>query len=154
MKVRIEIDETLLEEEVIIKCQKIDSKVEELSSFIADITKNKTKIIFYKDDKEYYLSLDIILFFDTDGNTIYAHTIDNTYRVKYRLYELEKILPNNFLRISKSSIVNINQVFSINYNFASSSLIEFYKSHKQVYASRAYAKQLRDRLGERRKYEN
>ncbi|WP_332525109.1 LytTR family DNA-binding domain-containing protein [Terrisporobacter sp.] len=44
---------------------------------------------------EYYISLSDILFFETEENTMSAHTIDNVYQVKYKLYELEEILPKN-----------------------------------------------------------
>jgi len=43
---------------------------------------------------------------------------------------------------------------TINRNLASASLIQFYKSHKQVYVSRRYYKNLSERLTERSYYEN
>jgi len=69
------------------------------------------------------------------------------------LYELEEMLPNNFVRVSKSTILNVNQIYSINRNLTSSSLVQFYKSYKQVYVSRNYNKILKQRLEERRNYE-
>jgi len=151
MKVKIDIDESLSEEEVIIRCQSINETVNKIQKRILDITKCTPLIIFYKDNKEYYLEINDILFFEVLDNNIYAHTKDASYQVKYRLYELENMLPNNFGRISKSTIININHILSISSSFGSSSLIEFHKSHKQVYLSRRYNKLLRYRLEERRK---
>ena len=69
----------------------------------------------------------------------------------YKLYQLEELLPNAFLRISKSAIVNLNQVYSITRNLTASSLVEFMHSHKRVYVSRNYYKMLVERLAEKRK---
>ena len=96
------------------------------------------------------MPVDNILFFETSENRISAHTNNETYYVKYRLYELEEKLPKNFLRISKSTIVNINQIFGITHTITSPNIIQFYNSHKQVYVSRFYFKNLKSRLEERR----
>ncbi len=154
MKVYIEYDSNLVEEEIIIRCQNIDDKIKKIQSLISEIDKNIPEITFYNNDKEYYLSLNKILFFETSDNNVNVHTKDNIYKVKYKLYELEEILPKNFTRISKSSIINIKNIYSINHNITSSSLIQFYNSHKQVYVSRFYYKDLKQRLSERRNYEN
>lgn len=110
--------------------------------------------IFYKNDIKYYLNLNDILFFETSENSVEAHTEKEVYKIKYRLYELEEILLNNFVRVSKSTILNVNQIYSINRNLTSSSLVQFYKSYKQVYVSRNYNKILKQRLEERRNYES
>ena len=112
------------------------------------------KLIFYKNDTEYYLNINDILFFETSENSVEAHTEKEVYKIKYRLYELEEMLPNNFVRVSKSTILNVNQIYSINRNLTSSSLVQFYKSYKQVYVSRNYNKILKQRLEERRNYES
>lgn len=153
MKVRIELDNSIEENEVIIKCKQLDEIVQKIQKSISDIT-SFPKLTFYKDDIEYYLPLNKILFFETSENNIQAHTINEVYKIKYRLYELEEILPVNFVRVSKSTILNVNHVYSIDRNITSSSIIEFYKSYKQVYVSRNYYKVLKQRLNERRSYED
>ena len=61
-----------------------------------------------------------------------------------KLYELEEILPRKFVRISKSSIVNSDKIYSIQKNLTASSLIEFKNTHKQIYVSRSYYKLLKN----------
>ena len=51
---------------------------------------------FYKGTGEYYLDLSEILFFETEGSKIYAHTQKEAYEVRLKLYELESILPRYF----------------------------------------------------------
>lgn len=151
MKITIEVDEQLVENEIIIKCNKVDKIIQKIQQSVSDITANSENFIFYKDDSEYYISLNKILFFESSDNKINAHTIDDIYQIKYKLYELEEILPKNFIRISKSTIVNIDHIYSITRNVTSSSLIQFNKSYKQVYISRSYYKGLKQRLAERGK---
>jgi len=151
MKVRIDIDESLTEEEIIIRCPSINDNINDIQKRLLDITKSAPNIIFYKDNKEYYLDIADILFYEILDNSCYAHTNDEVFLAKYRLYELEEMLPLNFIRISKSTIVNTKHILSISSSFGTSTLIEFNKSHKQVYVSRRYIRTLKERLEERRK---
>ena len=55
------------------------------------------------------------------------------------------------MRISKSTIVNLDHIYSITRNLAASSAVAFYGTPKKVYVSRSYYKMLIERLGERRR---
>lgn len=149
MKTRIIIDEDN-EEEIIIKCKKMTKAIESLQEIIKNSITENNQIVFYKDNIEYYFDLENILFFETNGNIVNAHTLNDMFEVKYKLYELENILPGFFTRISKSTIVNINKIYSINKNITSSSVIEFHHSYKQVYVSRMYYKPLKEKMKGRR----
>lgn len=108
------------------------------------------EIRLYRGNTEYYLTLDEILFFETDSDGINAHTRDNIYQTKYKLYELEELLPGSFMRISKSAIVNTSHIYSISRNLTASSVVAFADTHKQVYVSRYYYKPLINKLEEKR----
>ena len=150
MKIKVEIDEELTEEEIIIRCSQYDEKIQKMESMIGDVTLRTQKIILHKENMQYYIPLEKILFFETGQNMISVHTADDVFYTNYKLYELEGILPGNFVRISKSAIVNVNPIFAINRNITSSSAIEFYHSHKQVFVSRNYYKVLKEKLDEKR----
>lgn len=152
MKVRIEVDHSLIEDEVIIRCRNLNQEIQKIERSIHDVS-IAPRIRFYQKEIEYYIPLDEILFFETDGSMMMAHTIHDVYQVKHRLYELEELLPSYFLRVAKSTILNIHHIYSINKNITASSIVEFNKSHKQVYVSRMYYKILEQRLEERRNYE-
>ena len=151
MVIRIEVDEKIEENEVIIKCKSLSDEVLEFQKLLTDLLPRRKQIIFYKGETEYYLSLDEILFFETEENVISAHTIENVYQVKYKLYELEELLPIHFMRVSKSTILNIDRIYSITRNISASSAVEFQKTHKQVYVSRYYYNSLKSKLKEKRK---
>ncbi len=149
MKIRIETVEGLSEDEVIIRCGRVDDTIKRIHDYIKQQSLLQTGFTFYKQNQEYYFPLEEVLFFETDDERVYAHTADDAYQIKYRLYELEQLLPRCFVRASKSTIVNSRQVYSIDRNLTSSSLLKFINSHKQVYVSRHYYKQLKQRLNER-----
>lgn len=150
MKIKIDVDENLKEDEIILKCKKFDSRFIEIQRVLENIIKNENNIVFYKGEVEYYFSLENIIFFETEKNIINAHTKDEIYTVKYKLYELENILPFQFVRVSKSTILNINYIYSISHNLTSASLVQFKNTYKQVYVSRHYYKILKLKLSERR----
>lgn len=149
MKIRIELIDGLIEDEVLIRCGCVDDRIQKLHRTILEQTSSDLKMTFFKQNQEFYFPLDDVLFFETEGEHLYAHTANDNYRIKYRLYELEKILSRHFVRASKSTIVNMTQVYSITRNLTASSLMQFKGSHKHVYVSRHYFKELRHRLNER-----
>ena len=146
MKVVIEISGHLDEDEVIIRCKEITPQIQAIQKAIAAQPESSPKLVFYSGNEEYYFTLKSIYFFETSADKVYAHTADSVYLVKLRLYELEKSLPLDFIRISKSTILNVRHILSIDRNITAASRIQFHKSHKQVYASRFYYKALRQRM--------
>lgn len=145
MRIRIETDNRLDDTEIIIKCKEITPEIEHLHKIVLNVSKTVT-IVVYKDNNEFYLNLNQILFFEIEGLKVLAHTKDDFFTISKRLYELEALLPLQFVRISKSTIVNVNHIYSIERNITASSLILLNNSHKQVYASRSYYKDLKKRL--------
>lgn len=150
MKIRIEIDENAEEEEVVIHCRGITEQVAAVQRAVSDVVHASERLPFYKGNTEYYLPLDTILFFETDGGGVNAHTKDEIYQTKYKLYELEEILPGFFTRVSKSTILNTHHIYSINRSLTASSVVAFLGTHKQVYVSRYYYKPLISKLEEKR----
>ncbi len=108
-------------------------------------------IIYYRQGKEYFFSTDKILFFEADDRATYAHTRNHIYRVKRRLYVLEAVLPQNFIRVSRSGIVNVNHVLSFATTVGTTGTVEFADTDKRLHVSRQYIKSLRSALRNRSK---
>ena len=150
MKIKMEIDENLTEEEIVIRGSALTEEMAAVQRAVADVLVRKQTLTFYKNETEYYIPLDEILFFETEDGGISAHTVSDVYTVKYKLYELEQVLPRNFIRVSKSTILNVSKVYSVERNLTASSIVQFAGSHKQVYVSRYYFKSLKISLEEKR----
>lgn len=142
MKISVEFIDELNETEVVIKCSKVDYQIEMLIEAI----KERSPIIFSKGETDYFIDINQILFFETESNKIYAHTKNDSYTTKEKLYQLENKLTTSFLRVSKSTIINTSKIYSITKNLTSSSLVEFFGTHKKVYVSRKYYPLLRKKL--------
>lgn len=150
MKIRIEVDPDLSDEEILIRCRSINDEVATIQQAITDISSSGQRFLFYSGEKEFYFPLEEILFFETEGSRVNAHTAQQIYQVKYRLYELEELLPSSFVRVAKSTIVNVRHIHAITKNLTGASEVEFKGTHKHIYVSRGYYKVLKERLENRR----
>ena len=138
MKIRIDLVDDIDEMEVVIRCKDVDEQVRQLQQLLSSRKQGPPTIVFYRDDKEFYFPLQDVLFFESSGEQVYAHTAKEAFRVRYRLYELEELLPKVFLRVAKSTIVNTRQIFSIARGLPSPSCVRFRCTHKAIYVPRHY----------------
>lgn len=152
MKVIIELDDSLPEDEVRVRCAALTPELQALQHALTNAgVATVPRLVFYQEDQEFFFPLDEVLFFETEGEAVWAHTPTDAYRIKHRLYELEEMLPHAFIRAAKSTIVNTGRIYSIKRNLTAASLIRFTGTHKQVYASRHYYNALKERILERSK---
>lgn len=147
MKIEIQIDDSLDESEVIIRAKELNSEVAKIQKALSGMAAHKGEIVFEKNETEYYFPVENILFFETDGDKVFAHTVNDLYLVRKKLYELEEILPSFFLRVSKSAILNTKKVYGLTKNLSASSKVEFSGTGKVVYVSRNFYKTLKEKLG-------
>lgn len=150
MKIRIEIEPQLSENEVIFRCSEINEDVLYMQKIISEYMTETKSLILRKQGTEYFIAMEEIVFFETDSKVVFAHTNTNVYETEYKLYELEGMLPVYFMRVSKSTIVNTKKIFSITRNLTASSVIHFADTPKQTYVSRQYYKILMEKMREQR----
>ena len=150
MRVKIEMVSGLPEAEVLIRCGQLDESIVMLQNYIMEQGNSKQCLPLSRGDTEYYVPIEQIYFFETEGKVIFAHTAEQLFQCPYKLYELEELLPGGFMRISKSTIANLDYVYSITRNLTASSMAEFQGSNKSVMVSRSYYKAVLERLRERR----
>ena len=97
--------------QVIIQCKKIDEEILRLRNNIELFDK---KLYAKKDNELFLINSSDILYFDSVDNRTFLYTNDDVMEIKQKLYELEILLSDkDFVRISKSQIVNINQIRSL-----------------------------------------
>lgn len=144
LKINVIKDETMNEDEITVRVQKMTP---EIQSWIEEL--NKTTLLGYRRGKAHHLDVNDCIFFETDDNGVYAHTHDAFYETKYKLYELESMLPSTFIRISKSGIVNMKQISALDQKLTSSRTVSFHNSPKIIYVSRKFYPLLKEKLAER-----
>ncbi len=149
MKFTLKQDKSLEENEFVINHNGDSKSIATLYEFLLNQSKSSQRLKLFLDEEIVYFDPDDLIFFETSDNILYAHSYSNAYTTQYKLYELEKLLPNHFLRISKSTICNINHIYSISRNITASGLIKFKNTNKQVYVSRMYYPNLKIQLERR-----
>lgn len=146
MKFSSELDPACAEPHISIKFSERTEDIQSLEKLILDFLSQQEKIIGIKENIEFFLSPKEILFFQTEDNSIYAHTEQDSYLTKHKLYELDSKLPSFFQRVSKSTIVNINKIVASKRELNGSAILHFNHSSKMVYCSRSYYHDLRAKL--------
>ncbi len=134
------------EEELIIKCKNKTEKIKYIEETLNYIIRGESVMRLHIDETEYYIKFDKILFFETYDGQVTAHTDTNMYYTDYKLYELERFLPSNFVRVSKSCILNINAVYSLSHGITGNGTVNFSSCEKVVYISRGYFKFVKDKI--------
>lgn len=143
MKIKI-IQNSDLEEDVVIQYRELTPSIE------AAILRLKViEIDAQERGVDVKVPIDNVLFFESEDDKVIAHTASKYYITKYKLYELENILPSYFIRTSKSTIVNTLDVSSVERNLGSSANLSFFNSNKIAYVSRLYSGTLKKKLEER-----
>lgn len=89
-----------------------------------------------------------MLYFETVEERVFAYTAAELYTVRLRLYEIEERYRRlNFVRCSKSVIVNLMQVESFR-PALDSRLLARMKNGEDIVISRMYAREIKRRLME------
>ena len=144
MKIKLESAE-LPETEVIIRG---DVTSEEVVSLLQLLKKrNSGKLILYKEEEQYIVDADEIVYIEVSGSKVYAYTKQETYEAKQKLYEIKELLgARSFAQINKSVIVNINCVKSIQAEFSGNYLIKLKNRKEKLTLSRKYFREFKERI--------
>lgn len=143
MKITIETPKPGEEDEIIIRCSTLDDSVLKL---VQSLKYEKNTLTGYEDDKIQKLSLRDIFYFESVDNRVYGYTANKVYEIHKKLYEIEKEFSDtDFLRISKSIIVNVSKITYIrpmlNGRFEAK-----LRNDEKVIISRQYVSALKEKL--------
>ncbi len=150
-KIKIEVDPDG-PEEVVIRCRKLTPEILKLQELLetggAGTALRKLSLCI--GDEEHLVNVGELLFFETDGGSVTAHTAKRIYCSDMKLYELEEVLPKNFMRVSKTCILNLEAVSWLKRELTGPCCVGFATTPKQVYISRMYYRPFREKLEEMR----
>lgn len=140
----IEIREEKKERKVIIECRKIDEQVLRLRAHL-ELFNNKLQA--KTDSGSCLVNVMDALYFESVDDKVFLYTEVSVMEVRQRLYELEELLSGkDFLRISKSVIVNINKITALRPEMNRTLLLTMCNG-EQLVVSRTYVKAFRGLLG-------
>lgn len=146
MKIHINEDSQYRETEITINCSRLSPEIEKLISMMRVLD---LKLTGKKDGQTYILDAAKVLYIDTVDKKTFFYTKNDVYETDLKLYELEEQLAAmDFLRASKSCIINLRQIVSIKPDIDGKLLVTMSNSEK-LYVSRQYSPVIRTRLGVR-----
>lgn len=129
--------------QVVIKCQQIDDEIMRLKYHIEMFDK---KLQAKRENEWCFVNLLDVLYFESVDNRTFLYTKDDVMEIKQRLYELEIILSNkDFIRTSKSQIININKVKSLRPEI-NRTILATMCNGEQLFISRKYVPAIRSLL--------
>lgn len=145
MQIRIELDESVLETEFIIRTSQVTNEVNDL---IKKVSEQSPQLLsgFRDGNLEILQPIEIIRIYASEGK-VYATTANGTYTLRRRLYELENRLDkNSFIRISNSEIINFKMVESFDLSFSGTICVKLVDG-TSTYVSRRYLSKIKQWLG-------
>lgn len=144
MKIKIELDERLSQDEMIIKCYE---ETEIIKDIIEYINGKQYSITVYDEGHMYKILISDILYFDSVDSKTYVYLSDKVYSCDLKLYEIEEELSkNDFIRISKSCILNLSALMSVK-RLLNGRLMAALKNGEEVVINRSYVKSFKERFG-------
>ncbi|WP_271814051.1 LytTR family DNA-binding domain-containing protein [Clostridium beijerinckii] len=149
MKVSINIISSELEEEVIFNVHNVQEKVTEAIELLTSSNEVIKHLLGRKEEKYYKVNVDEIFYIESIDRKVFIYTKTQTYEIFEKLYVLEEQLAGmNFIRISKSLLLNIDKIHSF-YPKLSGNLEALLTNNEKVIISRRYVANLKNKLGMR-----
>lgn len=144
MKITIEAPGPGQEDEIILRCSVLDEK---LMNLIYALKSEQDRLTGYVEDKIVKLSPKDIFYFESVDNKVFAYTAKGMYEVHKKLYEIEaEYVYTDFLRISKSAIVNVAKIAYLKPIFNGRFEAKL-KNEEKIIISRQYVLDLKKKLG-------
>ncbi len=146
MQIKIEFNKAYKEPEIIILTDKMTDDIDRIFKMLSD---EKSQIIAgIKNDRVEVLEPNDIIVY-ANSKKVFAVTDKGEYMLRLRLYEAEERLSlNQFVRISKSEIINLKKVNNFDLNFAGTICVRFF-NNEVTYVSRRYVSEIKKVLGVR-----
>ncbi len=145
MKVEIIIDESIEETKVKIYSSKYSKEVENIRDALSETLLDK--IVAFQSKEVFILSFDEIIRIYAQDKSVYIKMKDNTYTTRLTIHEFEsKADRRNFIRISRSEIVNLDYVKRLDLSFTGTIAVELLNGDVS-YVSRRKLKEFKKALG-------
>ena len=144
MKVSVELSTEYKEPYAIIYT---DRMTDEIQRVIDGFSLNESTVTALQNEKDIIILLpkEIYMVRVENGDTV-IYGKDRSYRSRKRLYELEQQLGKQFMQISKSTLVNLSYMDSVESGFSGTLLLKL-KNGCKDYVSRRYLPQFKKYLG-------
>lgn len=144
MKIHINENDTNTETVITINCKRTD---ESILKMLAMLRIFDQKITAQKEGETFLLDASEILYIESVDKKTFSYTNHDVYETPFRIYELEERLKDcDFIRISKSAVVNFNQIRSLRQEMGGRMRLTM-NNGELIIASRQYVPVIKAKLG-------
>ena len=140
MKIKVVIDKNL-DEDIVVYAKERNELVEKIERLLS----GDDNIVAKRDRTLYNLNFSEIVCFTAENNKVFAHTGKERFEACEKIYELEETLPDNFLKINKSCIANIDKIKSFDATITGTLAVNFKNGYRD-FVSRRRMKSVKERL--------
>ena len=138
MKFKLIIDKTK-DEEIIATVHRRSALTDRIEELIRSDAGMNSIPAFTEDEMKLLPFSDIACITVLSGKTWAIDSKNRRYRLKYRLYELEALLPTSFIRINKSSLANEKQLERFAVTFSGGVDAVFRCGYREYVSRRCFA---------------
>lgn len=147
MKVECSIDPSLQEPCATLYIREMTPAIAEIIRLLESTASVTGALAAERDGKTYFIEQDSLELIRTEGREIACYDrAKHRYTLARPLYELESILGSSFIRVSKSTIVNMRRISHVAAAFNGTMELTM-KCGVQDYISRSFRKAFKERLG-------
>lgn len=149
IKINTNISSEFEETSITINAPELSNEIQNLIQYISNINTIPNQIVANKNNKVYFIEVEKVICFFSKDKYNYVRIKEGIYKIKYKLYELEEIFKQkDFIRISNSCIININQVECFDTSILGTVLVKL-KDNTQETVSKRNVAQIMKLLKER-----
>ncbi len=138
MKFKLIIDKNK-DEEIVATVHERTEITDKIEALVMAYEKSDRIVTYTEDDIKILKFAEIECVTVVDGKTCAIDSQGKQYRLKQRLYELEKILPTSFIRINKSSFANENGIKNFSATFSGGVDAVFKCGYREYVSRRCFA---------------
>lgn len=147
MKVECIIQPDCHEPYAVLHIKKMTPSIAEIIQLLEKEDSIQGSLVAEKEGKTYFIEPDNLELIRTEGREIVCYDqAKNRYLLTRPLYELENLLGNSFIRVSKSTIINIHRINHVAAAFNGTMELVM-KNGVEDYISRSFRKSFKERLG-------
>lgn len=132
---------------VTVEYKEKDEQVKKIIDFVEHLDAIENSFTASVDGKIFSIGINEILYIESVDRKTFGYTANHVYELGYKLYEIEeKYNLLDYMRISKSCIVNLKKIHSLKPEFGGKILATM-ENNEKLYVSRQYAPVLKEKLG-------
>lgn len=132
---------------VTIEYKEKNEQINKIIDFVEHLDEIENSFTASANGKIFIININEILYIESVDRKTFGYTTNDVYELGYKLYEIEERYQlMDYIRISKSCIVNLKKIHSLKPDFGGKILVTM-ENNEKLYISRQYAPFLKEKLG-------